>query len=72
MELLRPLLKSGDYLVVEDGNVNGHPFFKEFGEDPYEAIREYFGRHPEDYERDAVREEKFGFTLAVSGFLKRR
>ncbi|MEI8345053.1 MAG: CmcI family methyltransferase [Candidatus Omnitrophota bacterium] len=71
MELLRPLLKRGDYLVVEDGNVNGHPVLKEFGEGPYEAILEYFKRYPEDYEKDTAREEKFGFTFAVSGFLKR-
>jgi cephalosporin hydroxylase len=72
MELLRPLLVRGDYLVVEDGNVNGHPVFKAFGPGPIEAIREYVTAHPDDYERDVERETKFSFTFAPEGYLRRR
>jgi cephalosporin hydroxylase len=72
MLLLRPLLKSGDYLVVEDGNINGHPVLPGWGEGPYEALQEYFTRYPDDYERDYAREQKFGFTFATAGFLIRR
>lgn len=72
MELLRPLLKAGDYLIVEDSNINGHPVLEGWGPGPYEAIQEYFRRYPKDYVRDTARETKFGFTFAVSGFLKRR
>lgn len=72
MLLLRPLLKEGDRLIVEDSNVNGHPVFPSFGAGPYEAIQEYFEIYPNDYERDISREEKFGFTFATGGFLIRR
>lgn len=72
LELLRPLLVTGDYLVVEDGNVNGHPVFPSFGPGPIEAIREYVAAHPGDYERDADRETKFAFTFAPEGYLRRR
>lgn len=72
MVLLRPLLQTGDYLVVEDGNVNGHPILPGWGEGPYEALQEYFAQYPNDYEQDRSREQKFGFTFAPSGFLIRR
>src|SRR5258708_6960908 len=39
---LRNLLVAGDYLIVEDSNINGHPVLKSFGPGPYEAIAEYF------------------------------
>jgi len=72
MLLLRPLLKPGDYLVVEDSNINGHPVLPGWGEGPFEAIEEYFRRYPDDYEKDYAREQKFGFTFATEGFLIRR
>jgi cephalosporin hydroxylase len=72
MESLRPLLVAGDVLIVEDGNVNGHPVLPEFGPGPLEAIRAYVAAHPGDYTRDAARETKFGFTFAPEGYLVRR
>ncbi len=72
MESLRDVLVTGDVLIVEDGNVNGHPVFPTFGEGPLEAAREYARRHPDDYARDAAREAKFGFTFAPEGYLFRR
>lgn len=71
MESLRDVLVTGDVLIVEDGNVNGHPVLPEFGEGPLEAVRAYAGRHPGDYARDAARESKFGFTFAPEGYLRR-
>lgn len=71
MLLLRPLLQSGDYLIVEDSNINGHPVLPDWGEGPYEALTEYFTHYPHDYERDHTREQKFGFTFATEGFLIR-
>lgn len=68
---LRDILVAGDYLVVEDSNVNGHPVWKSFGPGPYEAIEEYFRTFPIDYRHDIVRERKFGFSLAPNGFLRR-
>jgi cephalosporin hydroxylase len=69
---LRDILIAGDYLVVEDSNINGHPVAKSFGPGPYEAIGEYFHKFPGDYDHDFDREKKFGFTFAPNGFLRRR
>jgi cephalosporin hydroxylase len=72
MKMLRPLLCSGDYLVVEDSNINGHPVNPLWGNGPFEAIAQYFRLHPNDYLHDSQREAKFGFTFAPNGFLIRR
>jgi cephalosporin hydroxylase len=72
MMLLKPLLVSGDYMIVEDSNVNGHPVYPSHGPGPFEAVREYFREYPGDYRYDTVREAKFGFTFATRGFLIRR
>lgn len=69
---LRDILFAGDYLVVEDSNINGHPVAKSFGPGPYEAIQEYFRMFPEDFEHDFARERKFGFSFAPNGFLRKR
>jgi cephalosporin hydroxylase len=69
---LRDILVAGDYLVVEDSNINGHPVAKSFGPGPYEAIQEYFRMFPQDYEHDFERERKFGFSFAPNGFLRKR
>ncbi|MGA8025632.1 MAG: CmcI family methyltransferase [Bryobacteraceae bacterium] len=69
---LKSLTVAGDYVVVEDGNINGHPVLPNWGEGPYEALEAYFAEYPEDYRRDAEREQKFGFTFAPGGFLIRR
>jgi cephalosporin hydroxylase len=72
MNVLRPILTPGDYLVVEDGNINGHPVLPGWGEGPMEAIQEYFTLYPGDYRADTQRENKFGFTFAPRGFLIRQ
>jgi len=72
LKLLRPLLVSGDYLVVEDSNVNGHPVMPSYGPGPFEARDEYFCEFPDDYKFDTAREAKFGFTFATKGFLIRQ
>jgi cephalosporin hydroxylase len=71
MELLRPLLQKGDYMVVEDGCINGHPLLPGWGEGPFEAVEEYVRRHPDDYSFDRERETRFGFTFAPNGYLIR-
>lgn len=69
LELLRGVVKADDYVVVEDGNVNGNPVFPGWGEGPKEAVEAYIKRYPSDYRSDKQRESKFGFTFAPSGFL---
>lgn len=71
LSLLRSVSALGDYVVVEDGNINGHPVLSDWGEGPYEALEEYLSRYPGDYQIDAAREQKFGFTFAPKGFLIR-
>jgi len=69
---IRPLLNSGDYVIVEDSNINGHPVLPFWGPGPYEALTEYLNNYPDDYTLDSARENKFGFTFAPRGFLIRR
>jgi cephalosporin hydroxylase len=70
--LLRQVLVPGDYLVVEDTCVNGHPIHPGWGEGPMEALLEYERRFPDDYLHDTECEHKFGFTFATNGFLIRK
>jgi len=72
LNLLHPLSKPGDYLIVEDGNVNGHPVIPDYGPGPYEATERFLEEHPNAYERDVERERRFGFSFAPGGFLRRR
>ena len=72
LEMLRRLTVPGDYVVVEDGNINGHPVLPGWGPGPWEALEEYESRHPDDYRHDTDREHKFGFTFAPKGYLIRQ
>ena len=71
MVMMRDILRAGDYLVVEDGNINGHPVLPQWGPGPYEAVEQYVAEFPDDYTFDLAREHKFGFTFAPHGFLVR-
>jgi cephalosporin hydroxylase len=64
-----PLLRTGDYLVVEDSCVNGHPVRPDFGPGPHEALEEFLARHPAAFRHDREREAKFGFTASPNGYL---
>lgn len=63
-----PLLAAGDYLIVEDTCVNGHPVRSEFGPGPWEAVEDFLAAQPGVLRNDAERERKFGFTFAPRGF----
>lgn len=71
LEVMSPLLRRGDYLVVEDTCVNGHPVRPEFGPGPMEAIEEFRRAHPDMFLPDVERELKFGYTAAPAGYLVR-
>jgi cephalosporin hydroxylase len=64
-----PLVQVGDYLVVEDTNVNGHPTYPEFGPGPMEAVDKFLSENDE-FAVDR-RCERFLMTLYPSGYLKR-
>lgn len=72
LELLRPILIPGDYVIVEDSNINGHPVLPGWGDGPYEAIEEYERKYPNDYVNDIEQETKYGFTWAPKGYLIRQ
>jgi cephalosporin hydroxylase len=41
LELYAPRVTKGQYMVVEDSNVNGHPVTRSFGPGPMEAIHDF-------------------------------
>jgi len=66
-----PLMKRGDYLIVEDTCVNGNPVRPDFGPGPMEAINEFVRANPGVLRADVEREEKFGCTFAPKGHFVR-
>jgi cephalosporin hydroxylase len=70
--MLRDLTTKGDYVIVEDSNINGHPVLPGWGPGPFEAMQSYFEKFPNDYTRDIERGRKFGITYATHGFLARK
>lgn len=66
-----PLMKPGDYLVVEDSCINGHPVRPDFGPGPMEAMEDYLKTHPDELAADTPRETKFGCTFAPRGYYRK-
>lgn len=66
-----PLMHPGDYLVVEDTIINGHPVRPNFGPGPAEALDRFLAEQPGLLARDRAREDKFGCTFAAGGYLVR-
>ncbi len=65
-----PQLRAGDYLIVEDTIVKGHPVRPEFGPGPMEAIVAYLAANPGRLLADDAREAKFSCTVAARGYYK--
>lgn len=60
LESYIPLLRTGDYLVVEDTGSGG----------PVKAIRKYLKEYPDKLERDLDREDRMGITYYPEGYYK--
>jgi cephalosporin hydroxylase len=71
LEAWVPSLRPGDYLVVEDTCINGHPVRPDFGPGPYEAVDAFLAAHPGLLIHDREREAKFGHTFAPRGYFVR-
>lgn len=67
LKIYSPLVSRGQYLIVEDSDVNGHPVLKDHGPGPMEAIDEFL-RHHKEFVSDP-RREKFYLTFNPKGFL---
>lgn len=63
------LVAVGQYLVVEDTNINGHPVLPGWGPGPKEAIEEFLTKN-KNFEVDFSR-EKFFVSFHPSGFLRK-
>lgn len=72
LENLTPILKSGDYPVVEETIVNGHLVRPDFGPAPWEAVARFREVYPKRLVPDLGREAKFGCTASAGGFFKPR
>ena len=64
------MVTPGQYLIVEDTNINGHPALPKFGPGPMEALDVYL-KESDGFELDSGR-EKFYMTFNPRGYLKRR
>lgn len=72
LRLYSDLVSEGNYLIVEDTHLNGHPVFSAAvmpGPGPMEAVQEFLSQDS-SFVVDHTR-EKYGLTFNPSGFLKR-
>jgi len=69
MRIYGDVVTRGSYLIVEDGNINGHPVLPGFGPGPTEALTQFLAARS-DFAVDASR-EKFYLTFNPRGYLKK-
>lgn len=69
LRIYNELVTVGDYLIVEDTNVNGHPVYPEHGPGPKEAVDEFL-KETQKFEVDRVREKLF-LSFNAGGYLRK-
>ena len=68
MKAYENLVSVGQYMIVEDGNINGHPVYESFGPGPLEAIEEFFNEN-KTFTINTRFDNKFLFTANPKGYL---
>lgn len=71
LECYAPMVTKGQFLVVEDTNINGHPVRMDWmgGPGPMEAVKPWLESHPE-FEPDVLA-ERMMLTFYPNGWLRR-
>ena len=69
INVYKKFVTKNSYLIVEDGNINGHPVLPEYGPGPMEAIDEFLLTNNE-FIVDSSK-EKFMLTTNPKGYLKK-
>jgi cephalosporin hydroxylase len=64
-----PMVSVGQYLIVEDTNIGGHPVLPDFGPGPWEAVGKFLEQQ-DDFRIDVGR-EKFLLSFNPGGYLRR-
>lgn len=70
LKLYGPLVSPGNYLIVEDINLNGHPVYPEHGPGPMEALEEFLAGN-DDFSVDSNR-EKFLVSFNPRDYLRKK
>ena len=70
LEIYAPMVTAGQYLVVEDTNLNGHPVGWSFGPGPMEAVREFLKQNQE-FQVDRSFAERLKVTFFPNGWLRK-
>ena len=72
LTLLSPFVTLGQYLVVEDTNLNGNPIQPNFGPGPNEALKDWIGSEQgKCFENQTAVETKYGYSFFPGGWLRR-
>lgn len=71
LRIYKDVVTPGQYLIVEDTNLNGHPVAPEFGPGPMEAL-EAFLEENDEFLQDREMGEKFYLTFNPGGYLLKR
>ena len=67
LRIYSKFVTKGNYLILEDTNINGHPVSSGYGPGPMEALK-VFQRENSDFVSD-LRREKFLVTFNPNGYL---
>jgi cephalosporin hydroxylase len=70
MRAYHSLVTPGNYMIVEDTNINGHPVHPTFGPGPFEAVQQFMQEN-QDFQIDYTR-EKMLMTMNPCGFLRKK